>query len=130
MAYASAASSASPKGVLIKISVIGRNGYALKKSKITFYVSGRAVGTIDDSNGFGSILLPDADDRVTVEAKFGESTVQRILKDGEEEITIQLDEDELLLKALLPTRAICPDGTSGQPCVVCSIGGKPYQICA
>jgi hypothetical protein len=130
MAYAQESSAASPKGVSVKVSVVGRNGYGLKKSKITFSILGKVVGIIDPSNGSGSIVLPDTTDPLSVQAEFGTSVVQRDIYAGEEDVTIQLDEDEPLLKAFLPTMAMCPDGKTGQPCVTCSISGKQYQICA
>ena len=129
MVYAPAPTATSPKGVIVRVSVVGRNGKPLGGCRITFLVGNEIVGTIDPSNGSGSILLPGGHETLIVEASYGSSVVQHVVYQ-EHNIVVQLDEDEPLFKAFTRGLAVCPDGTSGQPCVTCSLGGKPYQICA
>lgn len=120
---------------LVSVRAVDAGGRSIEGANVEFYVDGEHAGGVYGSSGTASLdVAPNAGVEVSVTLAVGSRKLQQrkmFPKSG--------DDAELLLRFpsyrppnFLPVRAPearCPDGTSGQPCVECSVAGTTVRIC-
>jgi hypothetical protein len=106
------------------------NGDPFAGAKIEFYLDGVAFGSVLNSDGSASVELPfNTEGALSAEVTTAGVTtrVAMNLYDGSQKLAMTF---QRRTAASLPV-AYCPDGTSGQPCVVCKLrNGHRVRICA
>jgi hypothetical protein len=114
----------------IKVKLIDSKGNPAAGADVEFF--------INDAEAGGAIVGPSATaqfhtDRssviIAIVARFGGRTLKVVLPPGQDDHAFEFDVTAQSLTRKPPI-ARCPDGTSGQPCVDCVIGGETVRICA
>jgi hypothetical protein len=116
----------------IQVVVRDRFGDPLKAADIEISIGGRTLGRVfTGGDGVaGSLVSVDSLQGVIhVRVTASDGTVQEANVPPEtNKVELQFDFSPLI-KAKLPALAMCPDGTSGYPCVTCHDGNDIWQIC-
>ncbi|MTD93141.1 hypothetical protein GIW81_02195 [Hyphomicrobium sp. xq] len=115
---------ASPR---LQISVVDAEGRPIAGALIDVYLDNEFVGTITSS---GSSLLEFADPGVTLrlEARIADLKEIREIDARDHAVSFVFTNPPRRLTATIPGGR-CADGTTGQPCVVCRVGGRQVRIC-
>src|SRR5262249_32177020 len=114
---------------VVSISARDVDGNYAHGAEIRFVVAGSPYGAAEIGAEPVTIELPFTVDFVLdVFAIFQGEQQEARLEPGLNNYTFQFS--TATLRAFRPGVARCPDGTSGQPCVVCMIGGLQVRICA
>jgi len=114
----------------VNIAVLDKNGNPARGAKISFQFNGTPCGRANLSGGKVSVEVPDTDEVLTAVAELSGETQSLDFARGHNEGVIQFLTSSGLTTILPNGTAICPDNTSGQPCVDCRVGGVLIRICA
>jgi hypothetical protein len=110
------------------VEVVDPMGVPLDGTNIHFEINGSKVGSVFSSQGNASIEIADQDVVITifVDHDFETQVASVPASIGSHRFVFD-NASRALTKG--PPSARCPDGTTGQPCVNCSIGGSAVRIC-
>nr|WP_314121758.1 hypothetical protein [uncultured Brevundimonas sp.] len=111
----------------VTIEVVNADGMSLIGAQIQVFKGSELIGEAT-SSGTTTLQFEDLD-ALTIEASIG--GVRRSIRAprGGEVHQLILPIARFVEVAAIPI-ARCADGTSGQPCVTCKVGGKEIKICA
>jgi len=114
----------------ITIQVRDKAGGPASGARVSFGIDGADFGSAAVS-GTGKVTfqMSGAATTIHVFADFVGDAQQVALPPGEDIYTFHFDKTNLFMSDSVP-EARCPDGTTGQPCVNCDIGGTTVRICA
>lgn len=118
-----------PSGRRIVIHVVDANDNPIPGSDILFSINRVPVGGVRSSAGSASLDMPESSVVVDVSAMVGQFTQSAHLPPGFDTHIFRFSQTRVY-QSVGPPVASCPDGTSGQPCVDCDIGGIIVRICA
>jgi hypothetical protein len=113
-----------------EIMVVGNNSIPVEGADISFTLDGTPAGSIRNSRGRASILIPFGYAQLEVTASSQGVSQSVILTSAIVQATVALDVPGAAIKAPLPTAVTCPDGTTNHPCIDCIVNGTTIQICA
>ena len=98
---------------------------------IQFFIADPPVtplGSVSKSRGHAALTVPDDSVVIGVSVTVEAATQTIHLPPGQNDYTFIFPQAPSY-RSLTSARARCPDGTSGQPCVDCKIGGITIRIC-
>jgi len=121
--------SVSSPGRHIAVHVVDANDILITGADILFSIDGIPAGGVRSSAGNASFYTPNSSVTVDISVVVDLRTQSAHLPPGFDTYTFRFVEARAYLAAELPV-ASCPDGSSGQPCVDCDIGGVFVRICA
>jgi hypothetical protein len=119
------------RGRDIKIEILNGKGKPAQGAEVEFF--------IDDANFGGAIVgtraiaqfhTDQASVTVKIVVKYGRQTSEAVLPPTQDGHVFKFKGVLPLSLLRKPPTARCPDGSSGQPCVDCVIGGETIRICA
>lgn len=112
----------------ITVNVVDSQNAPINGADISFGVNGTPLGSVWRSLGKATIVMPDP--FVVVEARATVMLVTQTaqLPPGQNTHTFRFSQAPPP-KKLAPPEAQCPDGSSGQPCVDCQVGGSTVRVC-
>ena len=113
----------------VTIEVVDADGRLIQGADIDFVVNATPVGGVRRSVGKASIVVPDPQAVVEARATVMLLTQTAQLPPGQDAHTFRFAQASMF-KSFAPPEARCPDGSSGQPCVDCQIGGSIVRICS
>jgi hypothetical protein len=113
-----------------EIAVVGNNNFPVEGSDITFVLDGVPAGSVKNSRGGASILIPTVYKQLEITASFQSVSESIVLTPATTRATVVLSVPGAVIKSILPTAPTCPDGTTNQQCVDCIVNGTTIQICA
>jgi hypothetical protein len=137
MAAAQPQSAPQPKAkTSVQVRVLDSLGEMFFGARIDFSIHGALAGRVIDSAGKATITYPELETELEVVVSAMNSTESRLLLSG---VDIKPGSTQNFVDFRLPIRrstnmppqptAKCPDGTSGQPCVNCPLGGSTIRVC-
>lgn len=110
----------------LAIEVIDRRGLPVPGARIEILRNGALVGEMV-SGGESSVRFEDIGS-LEIRASMGKTAQSSPAPSYGGRLTLTLPVDRFVETAGVPT-ARCADGTTGQPCVTCSVDGQEIQIC-
>lgn len=110
------------------VEVVDLTGVQLDGANIHFEVNDSSVGSVFDSQGSASIEIADQDAVITIRVDHDFETQVVSVPAGAGSHRFVFDHTSRAPAKGTPS-ARCPDGTTGQPCVTCNIGGSTVRIC-
>lgn len=110
------------------VEVVDPMGVPLDGADIHFEVNGSGAGSVFSSQGNASIEIDDQDVIITIRVDHDLETQIASVPAGVGSHRFVFDNASRGLTKGSPS-ARCPDGTTGQPCVTCNIGGSTVRIC-
>lgn len=110
------------------VEVVDPAGVAIQGADIHFEIDGVQVGSVFSSQGNASIEMDDQDVEITISAIVGFETQAISLRASVGAHRFVFANVPRAVAKGTPS-ARCPDGTTGQPCVTCNIGGSTVRIC-
>jgi len=111
----------------VLVQVVDANGDPFIGATVAFALNGSDVGEVIDSRGSARIELPleSGDLSVTVSAL---GVVRSIDLRQIDSVVVTIPTISRAVSSLPEAR--CPDGTSGQPCVTCTLSnGRRVKVC-
>ena len=117
-----------------KITALDGLGAIAQGATVDFSADGMPCGGATVSLGAISLHVPASVNVVEVRASFGGEELKALLHGGTPNHTFRFFESLGPSTRRSPNRqpgvAQCPDGSTGQPCVICNINGLQIRICA
>jgi hypothetical protein len=113
------------------ISAFDNEGRPAAGAEIVVFIHGTYVGafTIDDESRSASLEIPDVSANVRLVAEFSGVTLTSDIGMTDHAHEFRFPVVAPLERALSPAEARCADGTTGRPCVTCTVGGTQVRIC-
>lgn len=111
----------------IDVVVVNEDGQTVIGARVEISADGVPLG--DFVTGGESSIETDEDVAVTLRVEIAGFSVSAIVAPGSRSQRIVIPTSRVFPYAAMPT-ARCPDGTAGQPCVTCQVGGRTIRICA
>jgi hypothetical protein len=120
-----------PAGRVIEVDVVDRNNRRAVGADVAFLINGRFAGQLlVGSNRSGPVTFEVRNPFVTVEVRASLLGQVRTATVGPHERRATLVFDNVpRFAAGVDSRATCPDGSSGSPCVECSEDGDSWRMC-
>lgn len=110
------------------VDVLDPMGSPIHGADIHFEVNGMEIGSVLSSEGNANIELGDQDVTITIRVIVGSETQVISLNSDVGAHRFVFSNAPRTITAASPS-ARCPDGTTGQPCVTCNVGGSTVRIC-
>lgn len=113
----------------VRIAVRDKNGNFAAGASVDFYQQSLHLGGATVGDREVTISYPSSMGTIEVVAKLSDEAQSTKLESSQREQGFQFS-------GIAPSHvtgartARCADGSSGQPCVNCTVGGKPIRICA
>ena len=118
-----------PRRKSVRIRVLDAAGQLFFGSTIAFWLRDTPVGAVEDSTGEASITYPESGGTLLIGVSARGAKQSQLVKPGDSDnFDFQLPVHRTLDTPPHPV-ARCPDGTAGQPCVNCYIGGSTIRVC-
>ncbi|MDB5405102.1 MAG: hypothetical protein JWL84_14 [Rhodospirillales bacterium] len=111
----------------LRILVENTAGLPMVGARIKVFYRGEAAGEVVSSGR--SLVEFDDIEALELTAAVGGLRASAQVTAGQDEVRLVIPTERAIELAAIPT-ARCPDGSSGQPCVTCRIGGRNIRICA
>jgi hypothetical protein len=119
---------AEPETHRVTITVVDHDKEPVVGASLTFEVENTLYGQATIGSRPVTIELSDDEVRLTVKAKYSGQKQEVSLSPDQRSYTFYFTRT-VTPQTFGPPVATCPDGTSGQPCVDCVIGGNKIRIC-
>ena len=119
------------EGRRINVQVRDATSTFIEGCDIQFFIADPPVtplGGVSKSRGHAALTVPDDSVVIGVSVTVDAATQTVLLPPGQNDYTFVFQQAPSY-PSLASPRARCPDGTSGQPCVDCKIGGITIRIC-
>jgi len=117
-----------PKGRKIAVRVVDSDGKNIRGALISMFLDQVFGGSLTLGDGPGSFDIEGEVQRVKLTAEVVDLTQEAYISSRENAYQFQFQSIPMNFVAAQPG-ARCPDGTVGNPCVVCSVGGTQVRIC-
>lgn len=133
----SAGAGSTATGREVSIVVADASGVPIADALVRLFVDGSFVGEVQTQSGSLRPITLSIEDAgasvgVTVEV-LGQPIRQALLDPNQHDVRFVYANVvrgfATVAPAALAPRAICPDGTSNRPCVICRSGDKKWRIC-
>ena len=113
---------------MVQVSVMDNLGQPFWGAQIDFLSDGNLLATLNNSTGKALIELP-ADMRLDVRVSAAGALQTVRLRPDVLHADVQLNFPRQKFVTAPRPVAECPDGTQGQPCVDCPVGGSIIRVC-
>lgn len=110
-----------------RVVITGPEGHPAPGAVIDVYVNGTRAASIN-SSGSSSVEVSNPAARVELEIAMGSHVRRATISPGQPRLDISFP-TIVPLRADFRAGAKCPDGTTGQPCVICKIGPDHVRVC-
>lgn len=110
------------------VEVVDQAGVPVQGADIHFEINGIKVGSVFGSQGNASIEMNNQDVEITICVIVGFETQAVSLHASVGAHRFVFNNAPYAVVKGTPS-ARCPDGTTGQPCVTCHIGGSTVRLC-
>ena len=113
----------------LEVRIVDRLGKPIDGATLTFRADGISIGATRNSSAVVSIDVPGSIQKIEIVAELLHQVQQVTLDAGMRSHTFVFNRMRSAA-GVGPPEARCPNGSSGRPCVDCSIGGSIVRICA
>jgi hypothetical protein len=122
-------SSGEPEKREIFVTVVDSDGKRIPGAKISVTVDDIPSGSLALGEGPGSFEIDSVFARVSLKAEAGGVAIETQLGSSENAHQFRFPTSFRADYVSTPPEARCPDGTVGNPCVVCNVAGTRVRIC-
>lgn len=121
-----------PEGRFIEIDVTDPDGHRAVGAEVAFQVNGVFAGMLTvGSSRSGPITIEISNPLAVVDirAELLGQVHAAVVAPGDDSRLTFVFESVPRFAAEVQSRATCPDGTSGSPCVICFADGESWRMC-